>query len=202
MVTLREDDPEPPTLGIRKRELRAARWAALLAVPGVVIGGLTFCEQQRKEIERDADQVVFWEDGPYVDKADLRRHVTRITVRNTSSQPVTDVVLQAIGDGDAYRPEIVVATVPPCREMVIWVQRDILQETWHRMGRSMALADVPLWRTARMDFTVGGESWERTKTGLAPRPARAHDTWPAEGLAAARIVRNPDAEAIPCGRDG
>ncbi|MEU8659521.1 hypothetical protein [Actinoplanes philippinensis] len=198
MLTTQEN-PDPPTNAIQRNQLRIARWATLLAVPGVLIAGLTYYEQHSKDLEQDADRVVYWENGPYVDKADPNKHVTRITVRNTSSQPVTDLVLQAIGDDTAYRPQVVVATVPPCREMVIWVQRDTLQEAWQRMGKPIALADVPLWRTARMDFTVGGESWERTTAGLAPRPARPYDTWPAQGLTAARIVKNPEATAIPCG---
>jgi hypothetical protein len=164
------------------------------------VAGLTYYDDHQQDVQRDASLVTYTEDGPWTDKADPAEHVTRILLRNLSTLTVTGVVLQA--GGDSYQPQVQVNVIPPCREMTVWVRRDQLQLAWQRMDRSMDLTDVPLWRTARMDFSVAGASWERTNDRLAPRPARAHDTWPAAGLTAARIVKTVEARAIPCGTGG
>ncbi|MEV4275052.1 hypothetical protein [Actinoplanes xinjiangensis] len=188
-----------------------------LAVPSVVFAVSTYQDQQRlmrdqqrlnaRALERDdqrwASLVTFWETGPYTDKADPRVHVTRMMVRNMSSLPVTDVVLLTTGDDSARRPQVHIPMIPPCHEMEVWVQRGALRTAWQRMGRTIRLADVELWRTARMDFFVGGRGWERTNHRLAPRPTRAHDAWAPVDLAAARIVKNEVPQQTPeCGYDG
>jgi hypothetical protein len=188
-----------------------------LAVPSGVIALTTYQDQQQlmrdqqrlntRALERDEQRwsslVTFWESGPYTDKPDPRKHVTGMMVRNMSSLPVTDVVLHSTGDEDTRRPQVHIATIPPCHQMKIWVQRDALQAAWQRMGRPAQLLDVQLWRTARMDFFVGGKGWERTNHRLAPRPARAHDVWSPADLAAARIVKNePTVQTPECGDAG
>jgi hypothetical protein len=212
-----------PADDLRRLEVRTQIrqvWVNLLlvalAVPSVVFAATTFQDQQRlmrdqqrlnerallRDDQRWAALVTFWETGPYTDKPDPRVHVTRMTVRNMSSMPVTDVVLLAAGDETAYQPQVHIAMIPPCHEMEIWVQRDTLQEAWQRMGRTVRLADVRLWLTGRMDFFVGGKGWERTNHTLAPRPDRAHDRWAPADLTAARIVKNAVPDETPeCGND-
>jgi hypothetical protein len=216
----------------------ATALALLVAIPGVIIAARTYRDQQKlsrdqgslnamaleREARRYASGVSFWDMGPYtmdkVGKGKAKhavpktesRHVTDVRIRNTTTLPVTNLVLFSVprpgtAGAAAYRPVVQVRTIAPCQEMIVWVERQDLYGAWQRMGAGLAMHDVPLWTTGGMYFRVGGTDWKLTNESLeSVRGRRQFDGVPETGtFETARIGEEASAkpaESKVCGEDG